>query len=114
MTFTKTDYEDYCNDIEVINGIWKEVIEARGKVYKSTRAKIREVFKKHIGEYPNKCDFEDNGLSIIVMYNVSNFSNDSLPLSKELIDDLHMPVQVRINDSNRLIFELTPKVEVSV
>ena len=63
-----------------------------------------------MGLLPVNTHFANDGRFIEVTYNLSDFQDKQLPLTRELVEDLHMQVQIKIQDSSRLVFVLLPNV----
>lgn len=114
MSFTKTDYDDFCENICTVNAVYDEVHEARQKLYQYASRELKSIFRKHLGLSPQNVHFAKDGSSIEIMYNVDDFNGSKLPLNKELVEDVHMPVQVKLLDTNRLVFVLLPEVNGGV
>ena len=105
------EYHRFCDSVNEINALYCEAIESKQTLFKWASKEIRKVFKKHMLVEPSKVHFANDGSSIDVIFNLSDFSDQKLPLTSDLVKDLFMPVQVKILDNYRLVFVLLPEVE---
>lgn len=111
MSFTDEEYRDFCENVNFLNNSSDELIEARRILYKWISDAIKEIFNKYIGSFPDNVYVPADGRYIEVKYSLDEYS--LVPLPKGLVDDLRMPVRVKIRD-NRLVFVLNPDVKKEV
>lgn len=112
MSFSEMDYTDFCENLNTVNKIYDEVIETKKDLFQYVSKEIKAIFKEYMGCPPVNTHFAKDGSRIEVIYNLSDFKDKQLPLARDLIDEVHMPVQIRILDNDRLVFVLLPNVEV--
>lgn len=99
-------YADWCDSVNELNRVSREVIMNRREVYDYMAQFVKGVFKKHLKKSPD-VHIEPTGKIITVT--LSLFECESIRVSSDLLDELLMPVCIRPNE-DKLIFELYPDI----
>lgn len=114
MTLSLNDYDDFCKDVSTINEVLAEALDKKRSIFKWFSKEIKAIFKEYVGIAPTNVHFSGDGSYIEVIYNMNNFNEQNLPLSKDLVEALFMPVKIKLIDSSKLVFVLLPQVDVFV
>jgi len=103
-------YAKWCESIDYINKQSVDLSKTKHKAMEIMTKELRNIFQSHF-EKDVSIIFKEN--CQIIEIEIPMYCEESVAITKELLDDLLMPTRVRYSNERCLVFELYPALSES-